>query len=110
MWDVLYSTYATFLFSFSKYVIKFFETGTLDAKKLQLRRFQYEELKKATNNFSTDFLVGKGGFGNVYQGHFDVEGTLAIKKLHPTSCTSIEEFRNGKAFKNSYFYVFEKTN
>ncbi|KAL3525225.1 hypothetical protein ACH5RR_013597 [Cinchona calisaya] len=69
-------------------------TGKLDAGKMWLRRFQLEELQKATNNFSKDCLIGTGAFGNVYVGSFETEGILAIKKLHPSSCTSIDEFRN----------------
>ncbi|XP_071916326.1 receptor-like protein kinase THESEUS 1 isoform X2 [Coffea arabica] len=68
--------------------------GKLVAGKMWSRRFQLEELQKATNNFSQDCLVGTGAFGNVYRGSFEAEGVLAIKKLHPSSCTSIEEFRN----------------
>lgn len=68
----------------------------LDAEKLMLRRFQMEELEKATNNFSRGCLIGSGAFGNVYIGTFVVEGTLAIKKARADSYTSTEEFRNGK--------------
>lgn len=60
-----------------------------------LRRFQLEELEKATNNFSRDCLIGSGAFGNVYIGTVDAEGTLAIKKARADSYTSTEEFRNG---------------
>ncbi|WOH03481.1 hypothetical protein DCAR_0622879 [Daucus carota subsp. sativus] len=66
----------------------------LDAEKLMLRRFQMEELVRATNNFSRGCLIGSGAFGNVYVGTFDVEGTLAIKKARADSYTSTHEFRN----------------
>lgn len=33
-----------------------------------LVKFQYEDIKKATMNFSRENLVGKGGYGNVYKG------------------------------------------
>lgn len=69
--------------------------GNLKAEKILLRRFQFEELDKATQNFSKDCLLGYGGFGNVYKGTFDVEGTLAIKVAHSDSYP-VEEFRNGK--------------
>ncbi|CAL5324233.1 unnamed protein product [Camellia sinensis] len=68
--------------------------GKLDAKKMMLRRFQLEELEKATNNFSQECLVGSGAFGNVYRGMFGVEGTLAIKKAHADPYISKDEFRN----------------
>lgn len=63
---------------------------------MKLRQFRFEDLQKATRNFSQDCLVGSGAFGNVYLGTFDVEGTLAIKKPNVESYTSTEEFRNGK--------------
>ncbi|XAR73732.1 Non-specific serine/threonine protein kinase [Bertholletia excelsa] len=70
------------------------QEGKLDAEKMMLRSFRLEELEKATNNFSTDCLVGSGAFGNVYRGTFDQEKTLAIKKARSDSYTSTEEFRN----------------
>ncbi|XP_034683961.1 probable serine/threonine-protein kinase PBL7 isoform X1 [Vitis riparia] len=69
------------------------KAGNLKAEKILLRRFQFEELDKATQNFSKDCLLGYGGFGNVYKGTFDVEGTLAIKVAHSDSYP-VEEFRN----------------
>jgi hypothetical protein len=71
------------------------QLGSSKLENILLRRFQLEELEKATNNFSQDCLLGSGGFGNVYMGSFDVEGTLAIKRAHADSYQSVEEFRNG---------------
>ncbi|CAL1361110.1 unnamed protein product [Linum trigynum] len=69
--------------------------GSLKAERLNLRRFQLEELDKATNNFSEERLLGSGAFGNVYKGFFDDEGiTLAVKKAHPNSFLSDEELLN----------------
>ncbi|KAK6151670.1 hypothetical protein DH2020_014305 [Rehmannia glutinosa] len=72
----------------------FEQAGKLDAEKMKLRRFRLEEVEKATNNFSQDCLVGAGAFGNVYRGTFDMGETLAIKKSHSESYTTLEEFRN----------------
>ncbi|XP_068344024.1 probable serine/threonine-protein kinase PBL11 [Pyrus communis] len=69
--------------------------GNLKEEKITLRRFQLDELVKATNNFSSECLLGSGGFANVYKGTFDDAGTLAIKRAHADSFQSVEEFRNG---------------
>ncbi|KAH6828811.1 hypothetical protein C2S53_012948 [Perilla frutescens var. hirtella] len=61
--------------------------GKLDAEKVKLRRFQLEELQKATDNFSRACLIGSGSFANVYCGTFLEEGTLAIKKPHSEAYT-----------------------
>lgn len=71
---------------------------------MKLRRFRLEELQKATHNFSQACLIGSGSFANVYRGTFPVEGTLAIKKPHSETYTSIEEFRNGN--NNFHFLSF----
>ncbi|KAL6274142.1 hypothetical protein ACE6H2_024834 [Prunus campanulata] len=71
------------------------QKGNLKEEKILLRRFQLEELVKATKNFSKDCLLGCGAFGNVYKGTFDDLGTLAIKRTHADSFQSAEEFRNG---------------
>ncbi|XP_021738427.1 L-type lectin-domain containing receptor kinase IX.1-like [Chenopodium quinoa] len=50
------------------------------------RMFTYKQLAKATKNFSQDNLLGSGGFGSVYEGHFvDPPQTIAVKKISATS-------------------------
>ncbi|XP_057723457.1 probable serine/threonine-protein kinase PBL18 [Arachis stenosperma] len=61
---------------------------------MPLRRFTFDEIERATKNFSQEFLLGSGAFGNVYKGNFELEGTLAIKRAHGESFLSIDEFRN----------------
>ncbi|KAK7276539.1 hypothetical protein RIF29_17680 [Crotalaria pallida] len=52
-------------------------TGIMVAKSLE---FSYQELAKATNNFSMDNKIGQGGFGAVYYAELRGEKT-AIKKM-----------------------------
>uniref|UniRef100_A0A199UBG1 non-specific serine/threonine protein kinase n=1 Tax=Manihot esculenta TaxID=3983 RepID=A0A199UBG1_MANES len=44
------------------------------------RQYSYQQLAKATNHFSSNNLLGEGGFGQVYMGSVDGQ-SLAIKKL-----------------------------
>ncbi|KAG4939135.1 hypothetical protein AAZX31_16G109400 [Glycine max] len=70
------------------------EHKSFEYDKISLRYFDFKELERATKNFSQDCLLGSGAFGNVYKGTFDLEGTLAIKRAHSESFSSVEEFRN----------------
>ncbi|XP_028792469.1 receptor-like protein kinase FERONIA [Neltuma alba] len=57
------------------------------------RCFSIAEIKAATNNFDDIFIIGVGGFGNVYKGYID-NNTLpvAIKRLKPGSQQGAQEF------------------
>ena len=58
------------------------------------RHFSLEEMLSATNDFSDDFLIGVGGFGNVYRGAIHGGATpVAVKRLNPTSQQGTREFR-----------------
>lgn len=46
-----------------------------------LRRFQFRELQAATHNFSSKYILGKGGFGNVYKGCLPDGTVVAVKRL-----------------------------
>ncbi|PIM99910.1 Serine/threonine protein kinase [Handroanthus impetiginosus] len=46
------------------------------------RRFSYQDLALATNNFSNERKLGEGGFGGVYKGYLiDLDITIAVKKI-----------------------------
>ncbi|KAL8044226.1 hypothetical protein ABFX02_08G033000 [Erythranthe guttata] len=57
------------------------------------RHFSLEEIKAATGNFDDNFVIGKGGFGNVYKGFIDnAATTVAIKRLNSSSNQGVHEF------------------
>lgn len=66
-----------------------------------LRVFTFAELRAATKNFRTDSVLGKGGFGTVFQGLINdtaasargKELTIAIKKLNSESKQGIAEWQ-----------------
>ncbi|PWA92480.1 serine-threonine/tyrosine-protein kinase catalytic domain-containing protein [Artemisia annua] len=49
------------------------------------RHYSLDDIRSATQNFNDTLVVGKGGFGKVYEGHIKNENsssiTVAIKRL-----------------------------
>lgn len=45
----------------------------------QLRKFNFGELKSATRNFRPESLLGEGGFGCVFKGWINENGTAPVK-------------------------------
>ncbi|MBA0653275.1 hypothetical protein Goklo_020471 [Gossypium klotzschianum] len=58
------------------------------------RQFSLEEIKAAINSFREDFLLGRGGFGDLYKGIID-DGTMAvaIERFGPFGLRGGREFR-----------------
>ncbi|KAL8506058.1 hypothetical protein ACS0TY_017064 [Phlomoides rotata] len=61
---------------------------------LELPLLKYATIVAATNNFSTEKQIGKGGFGPVYKGILPSGEEIAIKRLSTTSGQGFEEFKN----------------
>ncbi|PON47919.1 Mitogen-activated protein kinase kinase kinase [Parasponia andersonii] len=56
--------------------------------------FDLITIETATKNFSTDYKLGEGGFGEVYKGIFHEGQEIAVKRLSKSSGQGEEEFRN----------------
>ncbi|XP_071702188.1 L-type lectin-domain containing receptor kinase S.1 [Rutidosis leptorrhynchoides] len=55
-------------------------------------RYSYEELKKATNEFSDKQVLGAGGFGKVFKGTLDNATEVAVKCVNHDSKQGLREF------------------
>ncbi|KAK7303285.1 hypothetical protein RJT34_14188 [Clitoria ternatea] len=61
--------------------------------KNDVKIFAYEDLNEATNNFSSERLIGEGGFGNVYKGYLaSLDQTAAVKVLNRQGAQGTREF------------------
>ncbi|PON97084.1 Tyrosine-protein kinase [Trema orientale] len=57
------------------------------------RRFSYNDLASATNNFSGEGKLGEGGFGAVYRGYLrDLDMVVAVKKISRGSKQGKKEY------------------
>lgn len=57
------------------------------------KRFAYEELVVATNNFSEEGKLGQGGFGGVYKGFLaELNMEIAVKKISSSSNQGKKEY------------------
>lgn len=57
-----------------------------------VKRFTYEEMALATNNFNSATQVGQGGYGKVYRGIMADGMVVAIKRAQEGSLQGQKEF------------------
>ncbi|XP_059456568.1 probable LRR receptor-like serine/threonine-protein kinase RKF3 [Corylus avellana] len=57
-----------------------------------LVRFKFDEIKKATKNFSRDSIIGRGGYGNVYKGVLTDGSEVALKRFKNCSAAGDATF------------------
>jgi len=57
-----------------------------------LIRFSFDEIKKATRNFSRDNIIGSGGYGNVYKGLLNDGTEVALKRFKNCSVAGDASF------------------
>ncbi|KAJ3689508.1 hypothetical protein LUZ61_018672 [Rhynchospora tenuis] len=62
--------------------------------KQSARIFSIDELRRATNDFSEEQVIGKGGYGTVYKGLLSDGQVVAIKKSKLVDESQIEHFIN----------------
>ncbi|KAF8377441.1 hypothetical protein HHK36_030818 [Tetracentron sinense] len=68
-----------------------------------LKIFSFTELSNATRNFSSDMVIGEGGFGKVFKGWLDEKTyapsimgtrmTIAVKKFNQKSLQGLEQWQ-----------------
>ncbi|KAF6159065.1 hypothetical protein GIB67_032682 [Kingdonia uniflora] len=61
---------------------------------LDLPVFDFVTIENATNNFSSNNILGEGGFGPVYKGVLSTGQEIAVKRLSKNSGQGQEEFKN----------------
>ncbi|XP_028794431.1 wall-associated receptor kinase 2-like [Neltuma alba] len=61
---------------------------------LAVKIFSAEELKRATNNYHDNLIIGRGGFGTVYKGFLPGKKIVAIKKSKLMNQSQVEQFIN----------------
>jgi hypothetical protein len=76
-----------------------------------VKRFNLQDLAKATNGFDKEHEIGSGGFGKVFIGTFPDGRTLAIKRGSGFAYTpeSQSEFKNEVCYIQVYIQMFWTT-
>ncbi|KAL0718743.1 hypothetical protein Bca4012_068066 [Brassica carinata] len=57
------------------------EQNDLEVSLGHLKRYTFKELRSATNHFHSKNILGRGGYGIVYKGHFSDGSLVAVKRL-----------------------------
>ncbi|RYQ96963.1 hypothetical protein HN51_043896 [Arachis hypogaea] len=65
-----------------------------DEDDLELPLFDMCTITSATSNFSSDNILGTGGFGSVYKGILEDGQEIAVKRLSQNSSQGLQEFKN----------------
>uniref|UniRef100_A0A7N0U4L3 Uncharacterized protein n=1 Tax=Kalanchoe fedtschenkoi TaxID=63787 RepID=A0A7N0U4L3_KALFE len=63
-------------------------------KSVESLQFDFHTIRVATNNFSDDNMLGRGGFGAVYKGKLADRQEIAVKRLAENSGQGDLEFKN----------------
>ncbi|XBI95734.1 hypothetical protein VPH35_032131 [Triticum aestivum] len=61
---------------------------------IELPSVSFEEISTATNNFSNNNMIGRGGFGVVYKGILGSGKEATVKRLSKISRQAADEFKN----------------
>ncbi|XP_031109430.1 cysteine-rich receptor-like protein kinase 2 [Ipomoea triloba] len=79
---------ALFLFYWQSWKANAWRRGNI----LGAKNYIYKDLKAATNDFSQENILGKGGFGYVYKGTLQNKDVVAVKKLTTISSRAKANF------------------
>lgn len=63
------------------------EAGEITNRNSFVIRFMIDEIKKASNNFSRENLIGRGGYGNVYKAMLTDGSEVALKRFKNCSAS-----------------------
>ncbi|XP_022848664.1 G-type lectin S-receptor-like serine/threonine-protein kinase At4g27290 isoform X2 [Olea europaea var. sylvestris] len=74
--------------------IRLMRQGERKTEDLDLPSFDLATIVAATDNFSSENMIGEGGFGQVYRGSSPDGQEIAVKRLSKTSRQGLEEFKN----------------
>ncbi|KAI3738797.1 hypothetical protein L2E82_28958 [Cichorium intybus] len=70
------------------------ETESMEIGTVESLQYNFSIVKAATNDFSEDNKLGKGGFGAVYKGKLEDGQEIAVKRLARDSGQGDVEFKN----------------